>query len=142
MSCIFCKIRDGEAPSYKVYEDEYTVAFLDINPVTDGHVLLIPREHTQYIEELSATATDALLKTMMKIVPLIQRAMDSTDSNIMINNGPNAGQLVPHVHIHIIPRPTRSGPHVFSSVARFKPRSEEYFREIVAKIRDKIEAAQ
>ena len=53
MSCIFYRIRDGIAPSYMVYEDEYTIAFLDINPVTDGHVLLIPREHTQYIEELS-----------------------------------------------------------------------------------------
>ncbi len=142
MSCIFCKIRDGVAPSYKVYEDEHTVAFLDINPVTDGHVLLIPREHTQYIEELPEATSEALMKTMMRIVPPIQRAMETTDSNIMINNGPNAGQLIPHVHIHIIPRPTRTGPQIFSSVTRFKPRKEEYFKEIADRLRQEIEASR
>ena len=139
MSCIFCRIVQGNAPSYKVYEDQHTVAFLDLNPVADGHVLLITREHKQYIEDLPEETSEALMKALVKIVPPIQRAMEATDSNIGINNGPNAGQIIPHVHIHIIPRPTKAGPMLFSSVARFKPRSKEYYEEIAAKIRKEIE---
>ncbi len=142
MSCIFCKIVDGTAPSYKVYEDKNTVAFLDLNPVSDGHVLLIPRLHTQYIEELPEATWETLMKTLIKIVPPIQRAMNSTDSNIGLNNGPNAGQIVPHVHIHIIPRPTKTGPLLFSSVSRFKPRKEEYYMEIAEKIKREIDASR
>ena len=142
MSCIFCKIRDGVAPSYKVYEDEHTLAFLDINPVSDGHILLITREHTQYIEELPEATAEVLMKTMMKIVPPVQRAMNSTDCNILINNGPNAGQLIPHVHIHIIPRPTNVGSRLFEGFSRFKPRKEEYYQEIAEKIRSEIEASR
>lgn len=140
MSCLFCKIRDDEAPSYKVYEDEHTMAFLDINPVADGHVLLIPREHTKYIEDLPLETAENLMKTLIKLVPPIQRAFNATDSNIAINNGPNAGQFVPHVHIHIIPRPTRAGSLLISSVGRFKPRKKEYFVELAEKIRKEIDA--
>ena len=139
---MFCKIRDGEALSYKVYEDEHTMAFLDINPVADGHVQLIPREHARYIEDLSELATENLMKTLIKLVPPIQRAFNATDSNIAINNGPNAGQIIPHVHIHIIPRPTRAGSLLFSSVGRFKPRKKEYYEEIAEKIRKEIEASR
>jgi histidine triad (HIT) family protein len=142
MSCLFCKIVEGTVPSYKVYEDEHTVAFLDINPVADGHVLLIPRKHTMYIEELPEETSEALMKTLIKIAPPIQRAMNAKDSNIGINNGPNAGQIIPHVHIHIIPRPTKAGALLFSSVARFKPRSSEYYTEIAEKIRREIEASR
>ena len=137
MSCIFYRIRDGKAPCYKVYEDEYTIAFLDINPVADGHVLLIPREHTQYIEELSEKTAMSLMKTLIKLVKPIQRAMNSSDSNIGINNGPNAGQLIPHVHIHIIPRPNKTG-----SLILHAPRKKEYFREIWEKIKKEIEASR
>ena len=140
MSCLFCRIRDGESPSYKVYEDEHTLAFLDINPVADGHVLLIPREHTKYIEELSEETSEKLMKALKKIVPPIQRAFNATDSNIAINNGPNAGQIIPHVHIHIIPRPTRIGSPFFSSVGRLKPRKKEYFVGIAEKIKKEIDA--
>jgi histidine triad (HIT) family protein len=140
MSCIFCNIRDNKAPSYKIYEDKNSLAFLDVNPVADGHVLLIPREHIQYIEELSPIVSEALMKTLIKLVPPIQRAMNATDSNIGINNGPNAGQIIPHVHIHIIPRPTRVGKILFSSPTRFIPRRKEYYEGIAEKIRKEIEA--
>ena len=141
MSCIFCNIVKGTAPSYKVYEDKHTVAFLDLNPISDGHVLLIPRQHTTYIEELPPEASEALMKTLLKLVPPVQRAMNSTDSNIGINNGPNAGQIIPHVHIHIIPRPTKAGNILFSSPTRYQPREEKYYKEIAEKIKKEIEAA-
>jgi histidine triad (HIT) family protein len=140
MSCLFCKIRDNHAPSYKVYEDKHTLAFLDINPVADGHVLLIPREHIQYIEELPPQVSEALMKTLIKLVPPIQRAMNATDSNIGINNGPNAGQIIPHLHIHIIPRPSKTGKLLFSSTSRLIPRKKEYFENIAERIRKEIEA--
>ena len=128
------------APSYKVYEDQYTLAFLDIAPVADGHVLLIPKKHTKYIEELPAEDAEHLMKTLIKLVPPIQRAMGATDSNIGLNNGPNAGQIIPHVHIHIIPRPKKAGNILFSSPPRFKPRKKEYYLDIAEKIRKEITA--
>ena len=142
MSCIFCKIRDNQAPSYKVYEDKRTLAFLDVNPVADGHVLLIPREHIQYIEGLPPEVSEALMKVLIKLVPSVQRAMNATDSNIGINNGPNAGQIIPHLHIHIIPRPSKAGRLLFSSPTRFIPRKKEYYEKIAEKIRREIEATQ
>lgn len=142
MSCIFCRIKDGEAPSYKVYEDKFTIAFLDINPVADGHVLLIPREHTKYIEDLQEETVENVLKTLVKLIPPIQRAFNAKDSNIAINNGPNAGQLVPHVHIHIIPRPTKVQVQLVNSVGRLNPRNEDYYKEIANRIRKEIENSQ
>lgn len=141
MSCIFCKIRDGEAPSYKVYEDEHTLAFLDINPVADGHTLLITKTHKRYVEELSEETAMHLMRSLIKITPCIQRAMNATDSNIVINNGPKSGQLVPHIHVHILPR-TSPGVFLFSKVSRFKPRKQEYYQEIAEKIRNEIEASR
>jgi histidine triad (HIT) family protein len=138
MSCIFCRILDDEIPSYKVYEDDHTLAFLDKNPVEDGHTLLIPREHTQYIEDLSPRSAGALMNSLVEIVPAIQRAMDTSDSNIAINNGSNAGQIIPHVHIHIIPRPTKNGKRLFSPPQRTKERKKEYYEEIAEKIRNKL----
>jgi histidine triad (HIT) family protein len=137
--CIFCQIINSKAPSYNVYEDIYTIAFLDINPNTDGHVLLLPKYHTQYIENLPPKVIDALFKTMIKIVPPIQLAMNVTDSNITINNGPNAGQIIPHVHIHIIPRPTKL---VGLSLKRHKPHITEYYIEIMEKIKKEITASR
>lgn len=138
MSCIFCDIRDGKAPSHIIYEDERNLAFLDNKPVEDGHILLIPRVHKQYIGELSEEEAISLMKSLVKLVPLIQRSMDTTDSSIAINNGPKAGQIVPHLHIHIIPRPDNGGVRLFRGASRRTPREEEYFKEIAEKIRKEI----
>ena len=136
--CIFCDIIEGKAPSYKVYEDKYTYAFLDINPVADGHVLLIPKHHEQFIEKLPEKYLTVLFRTMRTLINPIQNAFDAPSSSIAINNGPNAGQIIPHVHIHIIPRPSSVGRNLFASISRSKPKSNEYFEEIAAKIRAEI----
>ncbi len=138
MMCIFCQIVEGEMPSYKVYEDEHTLAFLDIAPIADGHVLLIPKHHEQFVENLTSELYNILFDRLKGLVKPIQAAFDAPASNIGINNGPNAGQIIPHVHIHIIPRPKKAGPTLFSSAGRFKPRSKEYFEEIAEKIRKEI----
>ncbi len=138
MMCIFCKIIEGELPSYKVYEDEHTLAFLDINPVSDGHVLLVPKYHEQFAENLPEEYHDALFDCMSKLVKPIQDAFDAPASNIIINNGPNAGQIIPHVHMHIIPRPKPIGTQFFTTISRMKPRGKKYFMETAEKIREKI----
>lgn len=136
--CIFCKIVEGESPSYKVYEDEHTLAFLDINPVADGHVLLVTKHHAQFVEDLPKELYNVLFESLRKLVKPIQRAFRAPASNIAINNGPNAGQIIPHVHVHIIPRPKKTGMGIFSSAARFKPRGTEYFEEVAEKIRKEL----
>lgn len=142
MMCIFCQIVEGTTPGYKVYEDQHTLAFLDINPVADGHVLLIPKHHQQFVEDLPEELYNTLFDSLKGLVKPIQAAFDAPASNIGINNGPNAGQIIPHVHIHIIPRPKKAGMILFSSAGRFKPRSKEYFEEIAEKIRKAIETSR
>jgi histidine triad (HIT) family protein len=138
MMCILCRIVEGTLPSYKVYEDEHTLAFLDIAPVADGHVLLITKHHQQFVEDLPEEVYKALFDSLKRLVKSIQAAFDAPASNISINNGPNAGQIIPHVHIHIIPRPKKAGKNLFISTARFKPRSKEYFEKIAERIRKEI----
>ena len=137
--CIFCKIVGDSLPSYKVYEDEKTLAFLDIKPVNDGHVLLIPKHHEQFIEKLPEDDYKAVLSSLRKLVTPIQDAFNAPASNIVINNGPNAGQVVDHVHIHIIPRPKPIGRNFFTTTSRME-KSKEYFEEIAEKIRKEVEA--
>jgi len=137
MMCLFCQIIEGTVPSYVVYEDEHTLAFLDIAPVADGHVLLIPKHHEQFVERLPEEVYNALFSSLKRLIKPVQAVFDAPACNIGINNGPNAGQIIGHVHIHIIPRP-KAGRAVFSSVTRFKPRSKEYFEVIAEKIRKEI----
>jgi len=100
--CVFCKIIKGEIPCTKIYEDKNTLAFLDINPITKGHTLVIPKEHATIIEELT---DDSLSKTMV-VVKKIVTVLDQLNEgcNLGLNNKEAAGQLVPHVHFHIMPR--------------------------------------
>jgi len=138
--CIFCRIIEGSAPSYVVYEDALTLAFLDINPISDGHTLIVTRVHEERLEDLLPEHADALFRTLCRLVGPIQRAMGVPSTSIGVNNGREAGQLVPHVHIHIIPR-AAAGKRVFTdAVARIKPRSPEYFSEVAGRIRKEIEA--
>jgi len=138
--CIFCRIIEGTAPSHVIYEDDLTLAFLDINPISDGHTLIVTKAHEARLENLNAENYHALFKTLHKILGPVQRAMDAPAASIGINNGREAGQLVPHIHIHVVPRET-AGKRMFSdAVSRIKPRSPEYFREVADRIRKEMEA--
>jgi histidine triad (HIT) family protein len=103
MDCIFCKIAKGEIPSNKVYEDDKTLAFLDIGPVSKGHTLVIPKEHAEKLYELSDESSEALMKTIKRVSKAVEKTFNC-DFNVLNNNGKRAGQLVEHVHFHIIPR--------------------------------------
>jgi histidine triad (HIT) family protein len=96
--CIFCKIITGELPSNKVYETDSVLAFLDIAPVNAGHTLVVPKAHYEFIEDV--TPADAV----QTIGAAIKSGLGVAGYNIGLNNGRVAGQLVPHVHFHIMPR--------------------------------------
>ena len=108
MDCIFCKIINGDIPSYKVYEDEYVYAFLDITQGTKGHTLIIPKEHIKNVYELR----EDIAQNMFKVVPRIARALRSSFNPIGINiisNNELPLQSVFHFHIHLIPRYKNDG---------------------------------
>ncbi len=100
--CIFCKIIKGEMPCYKIYEDEDFLVFLDIMPVNKGHTLVISKQHYETIID----TPDELLEKMINIMKKVTKALkqDCDGVNIAQNNFKASGQLVPHIHFHIIPR--------------------------------------
>lgn len=103
--CVFCKIIRGELPASKVYEDEKTLAFLDIHPVSTGHTLVIPKnDEVRNIFDVSKEDWLAMTTVVHTLAAAIERAMGADGVNIMMNNREHAGQVVDHPHIHIIPR--------------------------------------
>ena len=102
--CIFCKIAAGDIPSTKVYESDFALAFMDISPVAKGHVLLIPKKHFTTIDQIPADDASAFLCELPKLAKAVQQATCCSGINILQNNGASAGQVVGHVHFHIIPR--------------------------------------
>lgn len=104
MDCIFCKIVNGEIPSYKVYEDDNTLAFLDIAPVNPGHTLVIPKKHYANFEEIPEEDLCELIKVVKKVGQSIKEGLGVEGYNVMENNDPIAGQIIPHIHFHVIPR--------------------------------------
>ncbi len=104
MDCLFCSIVAGKIPSHKVYEDEYTFAFLDINPISDGHTLVIPKHHHENL--LTASEDDAMLvaKTVKKVANALKKTFNADGVNVLQANGTAAGQSVFHYHVHVVPR--------------------------------------
>ena len=102
--CIFCKIVRGEIPSFKVYEDDSALAFLDINPVHPGHTLVIPKEHAGNIFEISADSWSHVQEIVRKVAVAIEDATHADGVNVLMNNREHAGQIVGHAHVHLIPR--------------------------------------
>ena len=102
--CIFCKIVGGEIPSTRVYEDESMISFLDINPLSPGHTLMIPRNHYELITDMPGEEVAALMSMAPQIARAVVKAVGAEGFNIFQTNGACSGQVVPHVHFHIIPR--------------------------------------
>ena len=102
--CVFCKIVRGELPSFKVYEDERVIAFLDIRPVNAGHTLVVPKVHSQNIFDIKTEDWMAVAETTRVLALAIEKGTGADGVNIAMNNREHAGQVVPHPHVHIIPR--------------------------------------
>lgn len=131
--CIFCKIATGEVPSYKVYEDDNFIAFLDINPFTKGHTLLVPKKHAKWVWDLEEK--DFL--SLMGIVRRIAKALQQTFNTEWVVEGV-AGIDMPHAHVHIIPREMDDGLGAFPNrVLSPKPTPQE-MEEIAKKIKNNL----
>ncbi len=107
--CLFCRLIRGEIPSAVVYENEQVYAFLDINPVSRGHVLIVPRDHAETLFDMFPGADAALLDAMRKVGRAVMLATGAEGLNVVQNNYKAAGQEVPHVHWHLIPRHAGDG---------------------------------
>jgi histidine triad (HIT) family protein len=104
---IFQKIIAGQIPCHKVYEDEKVLAFLDINPLSRGHTLVIPKEPAETLDQLSDESAAALGRVLPRICRAVIAASGTREYNVLENNGRGAHQVVQHVHFHIIPKPDR-----------------------------------
>lgn len=102
--CIFCKIISGEAPAFRVLEDEHCVAFLDIAPANPGHCLVVPRQHASNLWEISEEAYEHVSRTVHRVATLLRVALAPDGINVNNSTGEAAGQEVLHLHSHVVPR--------------------------------------
>ena len=134
MDCLFCKIAAHEIESDIVYEDDKVIAFLDINPVNPGHVLVVPKKHTEHLLDLSDELVLPVMSVVKKIMKALMNQPEVEGINVMQNNYAAAGQVVPHVHFHVIPRKEGDGHRHWPGTSYADGEAEQ-----VAKlIRDKI----
>ena len=102
--CIFCKIIAGQIPCFKLFENDDTLAFMDINPANEGHALVIPKEHARDIYAVSDAAITATVTTAKKIAAAVDKTLNPDGINLLQCNGPAAAQSVFHFHMHVLPR--------------------------------------
>ncbi len=109
--CIFCRIVKGEIPSTRVYEDAEVLAFMDIGPIIKGHTLVIPKQHVDPVTEVPPGLLARVMTVVQKIAKAQVNGMKADGVNILNANGKAAGQVVPHVHFHVVPRFATDGHH-------------------------------
>lgn len=137
MPCVFCQIIRGESPAAIVYQDDWTVAFMDIRPASHGHLLIVPKKHYTYITEMPPDEVGHLFKVTSKIARALVKALNPKGFHILQNNGAEAGQVIPHVHVHIVPR--YGGESLLSLFTQRKMQSIDQLQIIAQAIKDKIE---
>ena len=133
--CIFCRIIKGEIPSYTIYQDVKTLAFLDIDPNTRGHTLVIPKKHARNIIDMEDRDVEAVFRTVKKVVSSMKVSLDLDGLNLVVNQGEVAGQVIHHFHCHIIPRYVDDG--IKYSSKGYSSSSEE-LEELAGKISGNI----
>jgi histidine triad (HIT) family protein len=119
-ACIFCKIVAGEIPCFKLLEDDATIAFMDINPVNPGHALAVAKGHWPTVDVIPGDVLAAVVRTAQRVACAVMNELGPDGINLMQANGAAAGQSVPHLHIHIMPR--RAGDNL---VLNWEPRPGE-----------------
>ena len=107
--CIFCRMVAGQIPVAKVYEDEILLAFLDIGPISDGHTLVIPKQHFERLHDCPPELLGEVALCLGRIAGAVAAAMNADGYNLLCNNGRAAGQLIEHLHFHIVPRNVGDG---------------------------------
>ncbi|MFH1588760.1 MAG: HIT family protein [Candidatus Diapherotrites archaeon] len=131
--CLFCRIIKGKIPAYKITENKDCYAFLDIYPCTEGHALCIPKKHYETIDEMPAEELKELIVFTQEIAKAVKKSTNSTGFNLLQSNHADAGQVIPHVHFHIIPRKS-------TDELTFENKRIEGKKEELEKIREKIKS--
>jgi histidine triad (HIT) family protein len=121
-NCIFCKIIAGEIPAKVIMQNEKAMALLDAFPLAAGHSLVIPKSHYAKVQEMSEQDAKALFEIVWKLVGAVETGSEVSASTIAIHNGSEAGQEVPHVHAHIVPRKRGDGAGAIHSMFKIKPK--------------------
>lgn len=109
MECIFCKIVKGEIKSERIFESENFIVIKDANPKVKGHSLVLPKKHIETFFELSEELYGELCKVAKRAAEILRKEESSTEFNFIVNNGSSAGQIIPHAHLHILPRKEGDG---------------------------------
>lgn len=135
MSTVFDQILAGDIPCHRVYEDDHVLAFLDVNPLSEGHTLVIPKESKAHLHELSEESSAAIGRVLPRLCQAVLEATGASAYNVLQNNGASAHQAVMHVHFHIIPKIGDSGLGI-----GWKARSldDDRARELVEKMRSAL----
>ena len=128
--CIFCKIASGEVPSMKVYEDDLTLAFMDIGKDVDGHMLVIPKKHCKSILDCDWETLAAVMRTVKKLSNHLTEHCGYEGVNFLNASGECAEQSIPHLHIHIIPRKTDDGLEVWPKFEGAKEDLQTVFERV------------
>ena len=130
--CVFCSIVSGEIPAHKIYEDETTLAFLEIDPSSAGHAMVIPKKHVEDFMDLNEKLMASIMGTVQKVAKMIKKALGADNFTIGINSGKIVGRHVEHVHVHVIPRFPDDGGHYVQGVV------SKSSKETLDKIKEKI----
>ena len=133
--CVFCKMVAGEIPVAKIYENDSVLAFLDIGPLSDGHTLVIPKQHFERLHDCPDGILSDVARCLGKIAKAVTTTMDADGYNVLCNNGRAAGQVVNHLHFHIICR--KEGDGVFNRWAAYKY-PEGKIEKLAAKIKENL----
>ena len=136
-SCIFCKIVRKEMSAHFITENDQALVFLDAYPLTLGHALVISKDHYSKINDMDRKSSEALFDLLWKIIGPLEKALNVKSSTIAIHNGREAGQEIPHVHIHVVPRAYGDGGGSIHSLFKKSrpPADSNTMREIVDKVR-------
>jgi histidine triad (HIT) family protein len=133
--CIFCRIVAGEIPSRTVHETEDVLAFLDANPLAPGHTLVIPKAHHETLADTPEELASEVFSVLYELTPIVERAVDADASNVAFNNGSEAGQEIPHLHGHVIPRVENDGGNPIHAIVGSRPDlSDDELDEIAERI--------
>jgi len=135
MDCVFCKIIAGTIPSHKVFEDANTVAFMDINPVTEGHVLIVPKEHCVNLFDAPDTVLAATMRTAALMARALRKSLSLDSLNMLQASGPWAKQSVQHLHVHLIPRREEDGAPLDWEL---RPGDMKRIQEIASRVRQAL----
>ncbi len=138
---VFDAIVRGDIPCHRLYEDERTLCFLDINPLREGHCLVIPKQGAPKIAQLAPEDAAAIMATAQRVVPAVCAAVGAEDATLAIHDGPAAGQEVPHVHLHIIPRKAGDGGGPVHALFSDRPSmDQDALGALADKVRGHVEA--